>query len=324
MTIPVNLPRGLSPFLIILAALAAGIDAPLAEAQPPGAGLPPQQVPPTGQQPPAPRTQAPSAPRGAQGAPAAPPRAPFELSKEQAEYLAQVLAIWEEHTSKIKTFKATFRRWEYDQQNREKSVADGELSYQSPDKGTYRIDKVFSPNAQGQLEEAAGEFREHWTTDGKVILEYDYINKRVVERAIPPELQGQTIRNSPIPFVFGANPADLQQRYWLRVITPPQFQQTEIWLEAYPRYRADVASFTRSIIRFNLTDFSPVALRRYLPTGQYDSYKFENISVNPILPNWQELFSPTVPRGWQLVRENPPAAASNSANAAAAAAGQRR
>lgn len=238
-----------------------------------------------------------------------PPPAPFQMTPEQEAYLDQVLTAYEQSTAKIRTFESTFIRWEYDQRDRELRRSTGKLSHKSPDKGTYRIDKTEVPVAgePGKYQETQTEFREHWVTDGKVVLEYDYINSQVVERPIPEEAQGQAIQNSPIPFVFGAKPGGLKQRYWLRVVTPQQFAQQEIWLEAYPRFRADAGSFHKSIIRLNRTNFEPVALRLYLPTREYHSYKFENVSINPLLPDWRALFSPTVPRGWKLVRKTPPA-----------------
>ena len=243
------------------------------------------------------------------------PRAPFQNTPEQEAYLDQVLAVYGQSTDLIKTFECTFIRWEYDQHDRVVGRSSGKLSHQSPDKGTYRVDKteVPVPNQPDQFEDSKTEFREHWVTDGKVILEYDYLNKRVVERPIPPDRQGQAIQNSPIPFVFGAKPEGLRQRYWMRVITPPQFAQQEIWLEAWPRFQADASSYSRSIIRLNRTTFEPVALRLYLPTREYHSYKFENVSVNPLLPNWKALFSPTVPLGWKLVRQAPPVPAAATA-----------
>lgn len=242
-------------------------------------------------------------------APAAPSRAPFQLTAEQHSYLLNVLAAWEQSTSTINTFKSTFTRWNYDMRDREMSKSEGQLSYKSPDKGTYRIDKISEKDAQGNYIEIKDSVREHWATDGQVILDYDYRQSIVTELPIPPDMQGRTIQDSPIPFVFGAKPHDLQKRYWLRVITPAQFVQQEIWLEAHPRYQADAANFTKSIMRFDRTNFQPIALRRYLPTGEYDSFKFENVSVNPLLPNWKELFSPKIPRGWKLVRKTPPGAA---------------
>ncbi len=251
--------------------------------------------------------QQPNARQPFPGQPTVAPHAPFHLNQQQRDYLNQVLVAWEQHTTTIKTFKTTFHRWSYDQQDREVNKSQGELSYKAPDQGTFRVDKVFQKNQQGEYVEIKDSIRDHWTTDGKVVRLYEgWQNPPVVrEKVIPPQLRGQSIRNSPIPFLFGSKPSDLQERYWLRVVTPQQFAQAEIWLEAYPRYQADAANFSKSIIRFDRTNFHPVALRRYMPTGEYDSYKFENISVNPLLPNWKELFSPAIPRGWKLVRENP-------------------
>jgi len=273
------------------------------EAQVPGQPAPRPNGPPTAQAPRNPGARPPGPPTAQPPAPAA----PFQLTREEAAFLDQVLVAWEQQTSKIKTFKSKFIRWKYDRRDQEISMSEGELSYKDPDKGTYRIDKVSQKKPEGEYEEVKNAVRDHWTTDGKVIHIYEHAQKEVRETPIPEEMQGQSIRNSPLPFVFGANPIELKQRYWLRVITPQQFLPTEIWLEAYPRFLADAQNFKRTIIRLNRTNFQPVALRLVLPPGEYDSYKFEDISINPLLPNWRELFSPKIPRGWKIVREAPPA-----------------
>ena len=57
--------------------------------------------------------------------------------------------------------------------------------------------------------------------DGKSVFEYRHQDKHLVERPIPKELQGQSIVDGPLPFLFGAEAAKLKARYWLRIAEHP-------------------------------------------------------------------------------------------------------
>ena len=49
------------------------------------------------------------------------------------------------------------------------------------------------------------------------MFEYRHDQKQLVERPIPPQLQGQAIVDGPLPFLFGAEAAKLKARYWMRI-----------------------------------------------------------------------------------------------------------
>ncbi|MDH3717616.1 MAG: TIGR03009 domain-containing protein [Planctomycetota bacterium] len=243
-------------------------------------------------------------------------RAPFQLTAGQQAHLDQVLAAWEHRTQKIKTFTCKFTRWNYDPafahpQYKDQPIVvnDGEIRYATPDKGTFRVDRVQHLNTNtGKYEDAKDEQGEHWVCNGESIWEHDHKNKQVIERPIPPDLQGQAIRKTPLPFLFGSKASDLKQRYFLRVVTPQEFAEKEIWIDAFPRGRADSANFQRAILRLDRASFQPAAMRIYDPAGAYKSYSFTKVAVNHPLDVAKAFLPPRPPFGWRRVVETPPEA----------------
>ena len=212
----------------------------------PAAGQsPPQQAGP--QQPPVAAQQLPAAGPPQQPAvagqplPAQPPQG-FQLNALEQAFLDQVLDTWQAESGKVNTFKCAFERWEYNAAfgpGKEIPLNNdrGELSFQKPDKGSFQITEINTWKAapaappaapgqppapvQGDWEKQENAIGEHWVCDGKSVFEYRHDQKQLVERPIPPQLQGQAIVDGPLPFLFGAEAAKLKDRYWLRVEQQP-------------------------------------------------------------------------------------------------------
>jgi TIGR03009 family protein len=257
--------------------------------------------------------------------PAMQPPPGFQLNALQQGQLGQVLATWKEKSGNITTFKCSFERLEYDVAfgpgrdiplNRNK----GELSFGKPDKGSFRITEINTwqadpippgqpPPAQvtGKWVPQPGAVGEHWLCDGTSIFEYRHDKKQLVQRPIPPELQGAAIADGPLPFLFGAEPQKLQARYWLRV--EPQANQNQIWLTAQPKFQAQAADFKEVRVILDPNRMLPTHLQVQLPNGSRHVYIFDIAAAsinNPIarLQNWFQL--PRLPAGWKRVVEQIP------------------
>lgn len=246
-----------------------------------------------------------------------PAAAPFTLTAEQEDYLNQVLAAWEAHTSKIKTFRCEFTRWTYQpgfiaaehpQFKDEPGLqSDGEIKYAAPDKGTFKVTEVRRLNVNtGKYDVTKDEVGEHWVSTGDAIYEYDAKLKQVIKRPIPLEMRGRAISDGPLPFLFGAEAEKLKRRYFLRIVTPKEFSETEIWVDAFPRFRGDAANFKRSVLRLKRESFEPFAMRLYDPGNGYSSYEFRSVQINDsVLDKIRDAFKPPlVPFGWRLVVED--------------------
>ncbi len=257
------------------------------------------------------------------------PQAPFELSREQELELIRILRIWEERSSKVKTLASEFKRWDYDRVFGQPNPAKpddvipkesiGEIKYAAPDRGLYHIT---------QVREAAGmegnqpkfqtrtEGGEHWVCDGQSIWEYNYEKKQLIERRLPPEMQGKAIADGPLPFLFGAQADKLLARYWMRIVTPPNIQN-QIWLEAFPRHQADAANFRRATVILDGVTLLPTAIEVHLPNGKSRHvHQFHNNLVNdnnPLRFFKGDFSKPALPRGWTKI-DDPPRAAQAAAS----------
>ena len=241
--------------------------------------------------------------RGAAASAPPPPQptahAPFQLDPQQQADLDQVLLAWQQTSSRVGTFSCTFTLFEYNavfgDAQKPMRVEQGEIKYAQPDKGLYKV------NAQGG---------EYWVCDGRAIYEFSATKKQLIESRLPPELQGKSIADGPLPFVFGVDANKLKQRYWMRITTPQQ-AKGQIWLEAHPRTRQDAANFQKVDIILTEGGLEPYALQMFEPQGKVRKvYQFADLKINNPLHKVQEFMggfvSPQTPFGWKrLIQEAP-------------------
>ena len=255
-----------------------------------------------------------------QPAPQAPPG--FQLNALEQAYLDQVLDTWQVESGKVNTFQCSFERWEYNAAfgpgkdiplNKDK----GELSFQKPDKGSFQITEISTwqaapvPPGQQPPQPAQGDWMkqpdaigEHWVCDGKSVFEYRHDQKQLVERPIPPELQGQAIVDGPLPFLFGAEAAKLKAAVLDagRAATEPESNLVRGAAEVsgpggrLPRRARD----SRSPTAVADTHAGPSARRQparvYVRRGQRDDQQ----PVRELQPFFQR---PRTPVGWKRVVE---------------------
>ncbi|MCC6493103.1 MAG: TIGR03009 domain-containing protein [Pirellulales bacterium] len=276
----------------------------------PGAGVAPQVAP--GGAP---------LPAAGQAAPGGnlPPTPPFQLSDVEQQQVLTTLQMWEQTSKEIKNFSAEFTRLEYDAvfgpgRDQHMIESTGTLSYSKPDKGSFKIDEIkrwtkknpqdASPTAPGEYLLQKDEVGEHWVCDGKAIYEYNHRDKQLVVTRIPDELRGQNISDGPLPFLFGAEAAKLDQRYWIRI---GPSNPAEIVLVAKPKWQADAANYDQVDVMLDRKTMQPKALQVYLPGGQQKHvyvFNLEKTRINETnLGEWfTGLFSaPRTPFGWTKV-----------------------
>jgi TIGR03009 family protein len=251
------------------------------------------------------------------------------LDPAHEKWVDQILQYWEASSSKIKTLSCNFTRWEYDPvfgpRDAAKTIAEGEIKYAEPDKGLFKVSKLlmYAPPAKAGAEPTYvpqdASFGEHWVCDGKRIFEFDARNKRVIERQLPPEMQGKAIADGPLPFLFGAKAATIKARYWIR--GNAKSGNGKYWLDAVPKSRQDAQNFKEVTIVLDEKTFFPELLQVYAPNFhpqqnparsvyKLEGHKTMDRNANPLaLANlqrlWQPDFSnPATPPGWTRVIEN--------------------
>jgi TIGR03009 family protein len=259
----------------------------------------------------------------------APPQAPpgFQLNQLEQTYLDSVLKTWELQSGTINTFKCDFERWEFNPTfgpgpeiplNKDK----GELSFQKPDKGSFQITEIKRwtpdpvPPGQQPPQPAKGDWKkqedaigEHWVCDGKSVFEYRHDQKQLVERPIPPNLQGKAIVDGPLPFLFGAEAKKLKERYWLKVDSQPKQDPNQIWLVALPRFQAQAADFRGVRVILDRKTMMPTHMEVHLPDGSRHLYMFDvaGATVNGPFDKLRNFFErPRTPLGWKRVVEQAP------------------
>ncbi len=240
-------------------------------------------------------------------APSAPPQAPFVLSPPEAAALDRLLTDWEKRNKEIHVMESKFYRWKYDAvfgAGKQPPPEEGELKFSAPDKGMMKI----------EAKDAAQS--EQWLCNGKSVFQFNYMKKEVTEFVMPPEMQGKGIGDGPLPFVFGVEAQKLKQRYFMRIITPPNVQN-EVWLEAYPRYQQQASEFSRVQVILQVSGNNnallPYAIQLYSPNGKdHIVYQLQNPTINPpggFLGNlWGDWTNFSLPFGWKKKTELPPPA----------------
>jgi TIGR03009 family protein len=264
------------------------------------------------------------------GQPAQPPQLqtqpPFTLTPQEQLELDKLLKDWEAKSDKVKSFKCTFRRWEYNpafangNPNQATTESEGEIKYYAPDKGLFRVtkswDNVLDP-ATGKFQPTAEKPGEYWTCTGDSVFEVNHLNKTVEEHPLPPHLKGKAITEGPLPFVFGAKADVLKQRYFMRINMPPGAPQDQIWLEAIPKTRQGAANFSKVELILNREELMPVGMQIHDPGANANNLSrtaimLENHSVNnPWAPLQQLLnnFARPNPIGFKQVVIQPQAPA---------------
>lgn len=253
--------------------------------------------------------------------PRAVPRAPWQLTAEQQQRLNLILDHWEKVSGQVKTYSCRFRRWRYDTFVKEHAhlISDGVIRYAAPDKGEFRVERIqrFSAPKEpgGKPEYVAVEepIEEHWICDGQAVFELNAKLKQLIERKLPPDMQGKQIADGPLPFMFGADKEKLFRRYWIREVPPKQGRTDEYWLEILPKYAEDAANFQRVLIILDREKFLPVAMNVFPPENSQqnptrEAYQFYDRFDNDLRHRTEQFFggfiAPKVPRGWEKVVEN--------------------
>ena len=265
-------------------------------------------------------------------------QAPFPpLPPDYQKFLDDVLREWQRRSQIVQRYRCTFKRWEYDPvfgpRDTFKTYSEGSIKYAAPDKGLFKVEKMLDytppaqPGAKPTFVPRAGELGEHWICNGMSVFEHDFKTKRLMQRDLPPDMQGKAIADGPLPFLFGADAEKIARRYWVRPLPVPAEAKGEYWLEAYPKTRQDAANYQKVQVFIDPNDFLPKGLvifdRNFDPIKNpaRTTFAFENREVN-----WnvaldklniftREFYEPKVPFGWKKVieRYDEPAPAAESA-----------
>ena len=246
------------------------------------------------------------------------PLAPFQLSPAEKAFRDQVLVMWEKEGEKVSTYKVEFERLRYlkafavpgrDAPNIKEK---GTLAYSKPDKGSFKVKEIcrlkIRKAADGKpldswpiSKDTTGkkEVGENWVCDGKNVYSFNTKAKHLEVSQIPKEMQGKSIVDGPLPFLFGAKAETLKKRYWIRVT---KADQKEIWIDSYPKYINDARNYKHVELVLDRKTLLPTAMQVHEPNGDRKVYMFGQATVNSTFDRLFNPFrAPSTPLGWKRV-----------------------
>ncbi|MEK6237407.1 MAG: hypothetical protein N2C14_22070, partial [Planctomycetales bacterium] len=116
---------------------------------------------------------------------ARPHASPFQLTPRQQADLEFLLNAWEAKSSKIKNLKCKFTVWEFDPVFQKSTQRAGDLMYQAPDKGYYRVQWERVTNTKGEANWIEKKNLPHWLCNGDSIFQVKHHEKKIVEHQLP-------------------------------------------------------------------------------------------------------------------------------------------
>lgn len=222
--------------------------------------------------------------------------APFQLTPQQQLQVDQVLTFWEKYTRGVKKFESEFDLYTYPAVSvggadvnsvPQSQKTAGFLKYESPNKGIYRVD---------------GPPKELHRCNGKSLFSYNFDKMEINEYPFSSE-ESQELDKGPMAFLFGASASTIRDRYWIRLVTPQEAPQGQIWLEAYPKTLEDRQDLVKAELIIQVKPVQPVAFQKYAPNGDRQVYSLKNVKVNKFELFGREPFEPNE-RGFTLIKDN--------------------
>lgn len=229
-------------------------------------------------------------------------RDPRAVAPPLAPEMEQLLRAWASRSAQIKRLEGQHLRRVYDSVFEVEKLSEGHFWYEAPDKG--RIDVVPTKITQEMLDERnlpdakvrrrkedGKPFNllpgqpEKWICDGVRVFEIDDEKKSAQVGQLPPDMQGTSIMNSPLPFLFGMPPEKARVRFQLSFTKPFDPASGYAHITALPLMEQDARSWSQADVILNLQTFLPVAIQLKDPPGTGTTvYIFKELEPNK--PGW--------------------------------------
>lgn len=219
---------------------------------------------------------------------------------QMAKALDKILTDWERHTATLERMEGQFRLQKYEQVFETETRAFGNFWYEKPDKG--RMD-LLAPNLSklptNQSGKPIGSYKspngtpyvvkphvpETWVCTGTVIRQFNHgdgqTERTYSEINIPEQFQGEAIRNSPLPFLFGLKKEEAKRRYQLSLGPIRNTPATKdgksaplIHIIAFPLEERDAKEWSKAEILLYSDTFLPYSIQTIDPAGTGETVYF--------------------------------------------------
>jgi hypothetical protein len=226
----------------------------------------------------------------------------FKMPKE----IEALLPEWEQNSKDIKYLEGKFILTQYDEIYQTETKANGQFWYQSPDQG--RMDFNFStpidlskfpkdpksgapinpkklgPNGAPYVVKSHA--KERWVCTGEKILQILDDDKQFHEVEIQAQYRGESIKNSPLPFLFGLSAAEAKTRYLMNLgsmhrKTVGGCDVPVYHIVALPLRAEDASEWSRAEVLLRSDTFLPYSIRTNDPAGTSTNvYTFSGLDTN--------------------------------------------
>ena len=207
--------------------------------------------------------------------------------------LWELLNQWSEGSAEIDYLHGHVERHIYNKAYRQDQFSRCELWFGAPDKGRLDIHPV--KITQRMIEErktARGVERDEkgnpyklvsgdplrWLCDGERVYEINDQEKTAQVAVLPPELRGQNIMNTSLPFLFGLPPRDAIERFDITIQKDDRPAGPYVFLEVKPKTQRD-SEWIRSLVILDTRTWLPNAVKIYDTTDSPTVYTFKELKT---------------------------------------------
>ena len=204
-----------------------------------------------------------------------PPPKGYSPPPEELAYISDFLSKWQEQSKNIEVINYDFTRLKRTAHGL--TEAYGRVKYQAPDKGLFEIHSALIDNKK--VTETGD--KERYVCTGDAVYQFDFAEKRLTEFLIPQEQRGKGTLDSPLMVLVGANPQELQNRFYLIALNPWSNEVANCYcFRAWPKWPED-RDFTSVELAIDNKSFHAKELRVFKPGGtDYEVYKITKTEKN--------------------------------------------
>jgi TIGR03009 family protein len=211
--------------------------------------------------------------------------------------LENLLVEWARETAKVKRLQGEHLRREYDLEFETEKLAEGKFYWEAPDKGRIDVNPVqvtqkliddrksgkakARKKSNGEPFDVQPDKGEKWVCDGLRIYDIDVQKKECSVVQLPPSLQGPSIMDSPLPFLFGMPPEKTKSRFRLKFAKPFNRNDGFAYLTAEPKTQLDAQNWSKAEIILDLKTYFASGVQLTNPAGtRITVYQFSRLERN--------------------------------------------
>ena len=205
-----------------------------------------------------------------------PPPEGLQIGEEKQKYINGFLAAWHEQSKNIETLDYEFTRREYNSFSPQgEAETYGRVKFHAPDKGMIEIHS--EKMRDGKVSTETNKKMKVICT-GEAVYEFNFEQKKLTEFIIPVEQRGKGVMDSPLMILAGANPRELQERFYLDVFPSPPRLSHCVCINAWPKWPEDGKEFKYVTLAVNRNTFQAEVLLLFEPgTEDYKGYEIKEV-----------------------------------------------